>query len=102
MYSADGSIYRQVPIGLVLPRDLDDVLHAVEVARSHGIPVLARGGGTSLEGQCVNAALVIDFSKYLNRVLEVDPGQAHRPRRAWRGVRPTAGRGQASRPDLRG
>src|SRR5579885_3544112 len=75
LYSADGSIYRQVPIGVVVPRDVDDAVHAIAAARAHGAPVLARGGGTSLEGQCVNAALVLDSSKYLNHVLGVDPGR---------------------------
>ncbi|HLG70710.1 MAG TPA: FAD-linked oxidase C-terminal domain-containing protein [Chloroflexota bacterium] len=75
LYSADGSIYRQVPIGVVLPRDVDDAVQAVAIAREHGVPVLPRGGGTSLEGQCVNAALVLDFSKYVNHVLCVDPRQ---------------------------
>ncbi|HEU0167408.1 MAG TPA: FAD-binding and (Fe-S)-binding domain-containing protein, partial [Chloroflexota bacterium] len=73
LYSADGSIYRQVPVGVVIPRDVEDAAQAVAVARQHGVPLLPRGGGTSLEGQCVNAALVLDFSKYANRILGVDP-----------------------------
>ncbi len=71
-YAHDASNYRQPPIGVIVPRDAHDVEHAVRVARAHGIPVLGRGGGTSLAGQCVNRALVIDFSKYVNRVLDVD------------------------------
>ena len=72
-YSADASNYRQVPVGVVLPRTVEDIVAAVAVAREHGVPLLARGGGTSQCGQGVNAALVIDCSKYLHRVLDVDP-----------------------------
>jgi FAD/FMN-containing dehydrogenase/Fe-S oxidoreductase len=62
-----------VPIGVVIPRDADDVAAAVEVCRAHDAPVLGRGAGTSLGGQTCNVAVVIDFSKYMNRLLEVDP-----------------------------
>ena len=71
-YSADASNYRQVPVGVVLPRTLEDVVAAVAACRAHGAPVLARGGGTSQCGQCVNVAVVIDCSKYLDRVLSID------------------------------
>jgi len=73
LYATDSSNYRQVPIGVVIPRDAADVERAVAVCRRHGAPVLSRGGGTSLAGQCCNVAVVIDFSKYLNRVLALDP-----------------------------
>ncbi len=73
LYATDASNYRQVPIGVVIPRTVEDVIAAVAVCHSHGAPVLARGGGTSLCGQCCNVAVVFDFSKYLNRVLEIDP-----------------------------
>jgi FAD/FMN-containing dehydrogenase/Fe-S oxidoreductase len=73
LYATDASNYRQVPIGVVIPRTKDDVIRTVEICRRHGAPLLARGGGTSLCGQCCNVAVVIDFSKYLNRVLEIDP-----------------------------
>ena len=73
MYATDASSYRQVPIGVVIPRDVEDVRQAVRLAREHGAPILARGGGTSLAGQCCNVALVLDFSKYMGRVLEVNP-----------------------------
>ena len=73
LYATTGSNYRQIPIGVVIPRTLDDVVATVALAREHGAPILSRGGGTSLAGQCVNVAVVIDFSKYLNRVLEIDP-----------------------------
>jgi FAD/FMN-containing dehydrogenase/Fe-S oxidoreductase len=73
LYATDASNYRQVPIGVVLPRTKDDVVRALEICRRHDAPVLARGGGTSLCGQSCNVAVVLDFSKYMNRVLEIDP-----------------------------
>ncbi|MGH8724482.1 MAG: FAD-binding and (Fe-S)-binding domain-containing protein [Burkholderiales bacterium] len=72
-YAADASNYRQVPIGVVLPRNTEDIVAAARVCASHGVPLLARGGATSLNGQAVNAAVVIDCSKYLDRVLSIDP-----------------------------
>ncbi|HEX5476511.1 MAG TPA: FAD-binding oxidoreductase, partial [Burkholderiales bacterium] len=73
LYATDASNYRQVPIGVVIPRSKEDVVKTLEICRRHGAPVLPRGGGTSLCGQCCNVAVVLDFSKYLNRVLEIDP-----------------------------
>ena len=75
MYSTDGSNYRQIPIGLVVPRDDDDVVAAMAACRKYGAPVLARGAGTSLAGQCCNVAVVLDFTKYMNQILELDPQQ---------------------------
>ncbi len=75
LYATDGSNYRQVPIGVVLPRDVEDVVHTVALAREFGAPVLSRGGGTSLAGQCCNVAVVMDFSKYMRGVLEIDAGR---------------------------
>lgn len=75
LYATDSSNYRQVPIGVVLPRSADDVIAALRVCRRHGAPVLSRGGGTSLAGQTCNTAVVIDHSKYLNRILEIDPAR---------------------------
>ena len=72
-YATDASNYRQVPIGVVIPRHEGDVIAALSLARENSMPILARGGGTSLAGQACNAALVLDFSKYMNRVLEIDP-----------------------------
>ena len=72
LYSTDASIYEIEPIGVVIPRNLEDILATAEVAAEFGVPVLPRGGGTSLAGQTVGHAVVIDFSKYLNRVLEVN------------------------------
>ncbi len=73
LYATDASNYRQVPIGLVLPRDTDDVIAAMRVCREHGAPVLARGAGTSLAGQTCNAAVVFDYSKYMRGIGPVDP-----------------------------
>ncbi|HEY1881621.1 MAG TPA: FAD-binding and (Fe-S)-binding domain-containing protein [Candidatus Cybelea sp.] len=73
LYATDASNYRQVPIGVVIPKTAGDVAAAFEVARQFGAPILARGGGTSLAGQCCNVAVVLDFSKYLNRVIEINP-----------------------------
>ncbi|HUM05872.1 MAG TPA: FAD-binding oxidoreductase, partial [Terriglobales bacterium] len=75
LYATDGSNYRQVPIGVVLPRDAEDVLATVALCREHRAPLLARGGGTSLAGQCCNVAVVLDFSKYMARILEIDPAR---------------------------
>src|SRR5881398_2160544 len=72
LYATDGSNYRQVPIGVVVPRDVDDVVATVHVCRQHSAPILSRGGGTSLAGQCCNVAVVMDLSKHVNRVLAVD------------------------------
>ena len=72
LYATDGSNYRQIPIGLVLPRDEEDVVAAVAVCRKFGAPVLPRGAGTSLAGQCCNVAVVLDFTKYMNQILEFD------------------------------
>ena len=75
LYATDGSNYRQPPIGVVIPRDTADVEAALAICRAHDAPVFGRGGGTSLAGQCCNAAVCFDFSKYMNRVLEIDEGR---------------------------
>src|SRR5262249_6488997 len=72
MYSTDASIYEIEPIGVVIPRTHEDVFAAMEITREFKVPVLPRGGGTSLAGQTVGEAVVFDMSKYLNRVLEVN------------------------------
>lgn len=73
LYATDLSIYRHVPIGVVIPRDADDVVAVVESCRNRDVPIFGRGCGTSLSGQCCNVAVVIDFSKYMNRLLAIDP-----------------------------
>ncbi|MEO8203385.1 MAG: FAD-linked oxidase C-terminal domain-containing protein [Betaproteobacteria bacterium] len=72
VYSADASNYRQIPIGVVLPRTVADVEAAVRICREHGVPILPRGGGTSQCGQCVNVAVVLDFSRYMGNVVSID------------------------------
>jgi FAD/FMN-containing dehydrogenase len=73
LYANDASVYRQVPIGVVVPRTLDDVVAAVGVCRRHDAPIVARGCGTGLAGQTVNEAVLFDFSKYLNEIADLDP-----------------------------
>ena len=73
LYSTDASMYQVEPIGVVTPRDADDVRAAVQVAREQKVALLPRGGGTSLTGQTVNRALVLDFTQHMNQVLEVNP-----------------------------
>ncbi|MGE5057158.1 MAG: FAD-binding and (Fe-S)-binding domain-containing protein [Acidobacteriota bacterium] len=73
LYATDGSNYRQVPIGVVLPYDAEDVVAAIATCREFGAPLLCRGGGTSLAGQCCNVAVVLDFTKHMGNILEIDP-----------------------------
>jgi FAD/FMN-containing dehydrogenase/Fe-S oxidoreductase len=73
LYATDASNYRQVPIGVVVPRDIADVQATFAACRDLGAPLLARGGGTSLSGQCCNVAVVLDFSKYMRSILSLDP-----------------------------
>lgn len=72
LYSTDASNYQIEPVGVVVPVTADDVLATIEIASKHGVPLLPRGGGSSLAGQTVGAALVVDFSKHLNRLLSID------------------------------
>ena len=72
LYSTDASIYQMEPVGVVIPRNVEDVLAVIDVAKENGVPVLPRAGGTSLAGQTVNHAIVTDFSKYLNQIIEVN------------------------------
>ena len=73
MYSVDASNYRHVPVGVVLPMDEADTITAVSIGREFGVAVLPRGGGTSLAGQTCNVALVLDFSKYMRNIVDLDP-----------------------------
>ena len=75
LYATDGSNYRQIPIGLVIPRDAGEVMAAVAACRKFDAPVLPRGAGTSLAGQCCNVAVVLDFTKYMNGILELNASQ---------------------------
>jgi FAD/FMN-containing dehydrogenase/Fe-S oxidoreductase len=82
LYATDASNYRQLPIGVVAPRDADDVIRTVEICRAHDVPIVSRGGGTSLAGQTCNVAVVLDHSKYNNDLLELDADEG------WARVRP--------------
>ena len=73
IYSTDASIYQIEPLGVIFPRSADDLAAAVSLAARYATPVLARGAGSSLAGQAIGAALILDCSRYLNRILEIDP-----------------------------
>ncbi len=73
VYASDASNYRQVPIGVVVPRSVDDFIKGVEICRRHNAPVLMRGGGTSMNGQTVNVAVVFDMSAFCDEILSLDP-----------------------------
>ena len=75
LYAMDSSNYRQVPIGVVIPKSIDDVISTVALCRKFNAPLLSRGGGTSLAGQCCNTAIVMDWTKYLGQILEIDPAR---------------------------
>ncbi|MEK7709357.1 MAG: FAD-binding oxidoreductase, partial [candidate division NC10 bacterium] len=75
LYATDASMYQMEPIGVVIPRHAGDVQAAFEVANRQNVPILPRGGGTSLNGQTVNRAIVLDFSPHMNRVLEVNEAE---------------------------
>lgn len=75
LYSTDASNYQIDPVGVVIPRSQDDVIGAMNLAASHRVPILPRGGGSGLAGQSVGAALILDTSKYLNRVLSINEEQ---------------------------
>ncbi|MGW0134187.1 FAD-binding and (Fe-S)-binding domain-containing protein [Streptomyces sp. NPDC003299] len=74
LVTMDASNYRRVPLGVVAPRDADDVAAVLEVCRARGVPVVARGGGTSIAGQATGTGVVLDFTRHMNRLLHLDPG----------------------------
>lgn len=74
LVTMDASNYRSVPLGVVAPRDADDVAAALAVCREYGAPVVARGGGTSIAGNAVGVGVVLDFTRHLNRLVDLDPG----------------------------
>jgi FAD/FMN-containing dehydrogenase len=90
IYAHDSSNYRQVPFGVVIPEDEEDVVSAVEVCHEHGAPVLPRGCGTSLSGETTNVAVIIDTSKKMREILEINPEEGY----AW--VQPGVIRDQLS------
>ena len=73
LYATDASNYRLVPVGVVFPKDKEDIINTVAHCRKYGLHLLTRGGGTSLAGQCCNSGLVMDFSKQYNKILEISP-----------------------------
>src|ERR1700733_1558287 len=73
LYATDGSNYRHIPIGVVVPLDEADAIATVAICRSFNAPILSRGAGTSLAGQGCNAAVILDFSKYMNGMDAIDP-----------------------------
>src|SRR6516165_857898 len=73
LYSTDGSIYHVEPLGVVVPRTAEDVVVVVQIAGEMGVPLTARGGGTSLSGQSIGPGIVLDCSKYLNKIIALDP-----------------------------
>src|SRR5688572_28221727 len=74
LYSTDASIYQIEPLGAVLPKTQDDLIAAVELAAEYRLPILPRGSGTSLAGQAIGPALILDCSRYLDRIIDIDPG----------------------------
>lgn len=74
LVTMDASNYRRVPVGVVAPRDAEDVAAVLEVCRAHGVPVVARGGGTSIAGQATGTGVVLDFTRYMNRLVALDAG----------------------------
>ena len=77
LYASDLSHYRQVPVGVVIPRTIEDVIATVATCREYGVPLFGRGAGTSLAGQTCNVAVVLDFSKYLHNILELNAGERY-------------------------
>jgi FAD/FMN-containing dehydrogenase/Fe-S oxidoreductase len=75
LYSTDASVYQIVPVGVVLPKTRDDVIATVKTCARFGVPITARGGGTSQAGQSIGAGVILDFSKYCNRILEVNAAE---------------------------
>ena len=71
LYVADASNYRQIPIGIVFPHNKEEVIETVKICRENKAPILSRGGGTSLAGQCCNNAVIMDFSRYMNKIIEI-------------------------------
>src|SRR6185437_7349616 len=73
LYSTDASIYQMEPLGVVIPKSIADIVAIVQIAAEAEVPITARGGGTSLSGQSIGPGIVLDCSKYLNAILDIDP-----------------------------
>ncbi len=100
LYATDASNYRQTPIGVVIPQDAADVEATLAACRELGAAVLPRGAGTSLAGQCCNVAVVLDFSKYMRRLVALDPERKTRGCGAGDRARPGARGCGAAPPDV--
>jgi FAD/FMN-containing dehydrogenase len=75
LYATDSPDYRQTPVGVVLPRHKQDVIETIALCRQFGAPLTSRGAGASLAGQCCNVSVILDFSKYMRRIPELDPAK---------------------------
>ncbi len=73
LMTMDASNYRRVPLGVVAPRDADDVAATLAACRAHGVPVVARGGGTSIAGQATGTGVVLDFTRHMDGLVSLDP-----------------------------
>ena len=73
LYSTDASIYQVMPLGVIWPRESSEVSAVVKIAAKHGVPVLPRGGGSSLAGQAIGEALILDFSRHMDQILDLNP-----------------------------
>ena len=73
LYSTDASIYQIEPLGIVIPKTQEDLIASVELAAKYKIPILPRGSGSSLAGQAIGEALILDCSRWLDKVVEIDP-----------------------------
>ena len=78
LYSTDASLYQIQPLAVVVPKSREDVAACVAIAAEHRVPLVARGSGTSLSGQSIGAGIVVDFSKYLNRIVDLDAARGRR------------------------
>ncbi|ETX00629.1 MAG: hypothetical protein ETSY2_38700, partial [Candidatus Entotheonella gemina] len=77
MYATDASVYQMMPLGVVIPRTREDVRRTLQLCREHGVSITPRGGGTSQAGQAIGKGIQLDFSKYLNRILEVNEAEPY-------------------------
>ena len=101
LYSTDASIYQIEPLGVVIPRTVEDVVATVQIAGEMHVPITPRGGGTSLSGQSIGPGVVLDCSKYLNAILDIDPAGRVGPRPARRRPRPVQPGPGRARPAVR-
>ena len=77
MYATDASVYQMMPLGVVIPRNREDIRRTLQLCREHGVSITPRGGGTSQAGQAIGKGIQLDFSKYINRILEVNAAEQY-------------------------